>query len=186
MPIRLLKKLLAWTLLAIVIAVSVLIIQFFRFQHENVSINESGRTFTIEPGSNIKTIAHQLSLEKIIDDPWLFILLAKLKGMETSVRAGEYRLQEKIYTPSLEFAGVEGIMRQLVLKYFERQGVIVRIGRYFPELLLNASECFMCNSVQGVRPIQSINGEKFPIGTITQGLVQTFNNNKNMGSLAAC
>jgi UPF0755 protein len=33
-------------------------------------------------------------VEKIIDDPWLFILLAKFKGVETRVRAGEYRLQE--------------------------------------------------------------------------------------------
>jgi len=49
----------------------------------------------IESGSNIKSIARQLSLENIIDDPWLFILLAKLKGVETRVRAGEYLLQQE-------------------------------------------------------------------------------------------
>lgn len=94
MPIKLLKKILAWALMAAVIAISILVIQFVRFQHETVSIPESNRTFTIESGSNIKTIAHQLSLERIIDDPWLFILLAKLKGVETRVRAGEYQLQQ--------------------------------------------------------------------------------------------
>ena len=77
-----------------IIAISVLIIQFVRFQHETISIPDAERTFTIKSGSNIKTIAHQLSLERIIDDPWLFILLAKIKGVETSVRAGEYRLQQ--------------------------------------------------------------------------------------------
>ena len=46
----------------------------------------------IKSGSNIKSIAQQLSLEGVIEDPWLFILLAKLKGVETRVRAGEYRL----------------------------------------------------------------------------------------------
>ncbi len=77
-----------------IIAISVLIIQFVRFQHETVSIPDAERTFTIKSGSNFKTIAHQLALERIIDDPWLFILLAKIKGVETSVRAGEYRLQQ--------------------------------------------------------------------------------------------
>ena len=87
MPVKLLKKLFAWALLVSIVAISILVIQFMRFQHETVSIPDSERTFTIESGSNIKSIAHQLSLEKIIDDPWLFILLAKLEGVETSVRA---------------------------------------------------------------------------------------------------
>ncbi len=94
MPTILLKKIFLWALLAAVIAISVLVIQFLRFQYQTVSISEPGRTFTIESGSNIKMIAQQLSLEEIIDDPWLFILLAKIKGVEKSVRAGEYRLQQ--------------------------------------------------------------------------------------------
>ena len=94
MPTILFKKIFLWALLGTVIAISVLVIQFLRFQYQTVSISESGRTFTIESGSNIKMIAQQLSLEEIIDDPWLFILLAKIKGVEKSVRAGEYRLQQ--------------------------------------------------------------------------------------------
>lgn len=94
MPTILFKKIFLWALLGTVIAISVLVIQFLRFQYQTVSISEPGRTFTIESGSNIKMIAQQLSLEEIIDDPWLFILLAKIKGVEKSVRAGEYRLQQ--------------------------------------------------------------------------------------------
>ena len=94
MPTILFKKIFLWVLLGTVIAISVLVIQFLRFQYQTVSISEPGRTFTIESGSNIKMIAQQLSLEEIIDDPWLFILLAKIKGVEKSVRAGEYRLQQ--------------------------------------------------------------------------------------------
>ncbi len=94
MPAILFKKIFLWALLGTVIAISVLVIQFLRFQYQTVSISEPGRTFTIESGSNIKMIAQQLSLEEIIDDPWLFILLAKIKGVEKSVRAGEYRLQQ--------------------------------------------------------------------------------------------
>ncbi len=84
---------LLWGLFIFAIAISILIFEFQRFQHETVSIPGSDRIFTIKSGSNIKSIAQQLSMEKIIDDPWLFILLAKFKGVETRVRAGEYRLQ---------------------------------------------------------------------------------------------
>ncbi len=94
MPVKLLKKIFIWSLLVILIAVSVLVIHFFRFQYQPVSLSGSERIFTIQSGSNIKTIAQQLSLEEIINDPWLFILLAKVKGVETRVRAGEYRLQQ--------------------------------------------------------------------------------------------
>jgi len=93
MLFKFIKKILLWGLFATLVASVVLVVQFQRFKHETISISKPDRTFLIEPGSNIKSIARQLSLEKIIDDPWLFILLAKLKGVETRVRAGEYRLQ---------------------------------------------------------------------------------------------
>jgi len=89
------KKLFYWGLFLTLVATVVLIVQFQRFQNGIISITEPDRTFTIEAGSSIKSIARQLSLENIVDDPWLFILLAKLKGVETRVRAGEYRLQQE-------------------------------------------------------------------------------------------
>ena len=84
-------------------------------------------------------------------------------------------LHDEVYTPSVKFAGVEGVMRQQVLQHLENQDIPVQIGRYYPELLLQASECFLCNSVQGIRPIRSIDGAKISSGTISQMLIQTFN-----------
>ncbi|MFA9420063.1 MAG: endolytic transglycosylase MltG [Gammaproteobacteria bacterium] len=95
MLLKIVRKLLYWGLLLTLVATVVLIVQFQRFQHGTISVTETDRTFTIEAGSSIKSIARQLSLENIVDDPWLFILLAKLKGVETKVRAGEYRLQQE-------------------------------------------------------------------------------------------
>ena len=83
----------------------------------------------------------------------------------------------EVYTPSLEFAGVEGIMRQQILEHLEGQGISVQIGRFSPDLLLKASECFLCNSVRGVRPIRSIDEVIFSSGTISQRLKQVFNRN---------
>jgi len=91
--------------------------------------------------------------------------------------------QGEVYTPSLEFAGVEGIMRQQILKHLEDQAIPVHIGRFQPDLLLNASECFLCNSVHGVRPIRSIDDAKYSNGAISQMLIKAFNINGNLTSM---
>jgi len=91
--------------------------------------------------------------------------------------------QGEVYTPSLEFAGVEGIMRQQILKHLEDQAIPVHIGRFQPDLLLNASECFLCNSVLGVRPIRSIDDAKYSTGAISQMLIKAFNINENSTSI---
>ena len=84
-------------------------------------------------------------------------------------------LDEEVFTPSLEFAGVEGIMRKQIIKYLMEQSIEVKIGRYYPELLLKANECFVCNSVQGVRPIRSIDDTEFSTGTVTRMLISALN-----------
>ncbi|MDH3537577.1 MAG: endolytic transglycosylase MltG, partial [Gammaproteobacteria bacterium] len=89
---KLIKKLIAWTLFGSFLVIAVLVFQLLSFQHNAINLPEEATVFQIKPGSNIKIIAQEMSLQKIIDDPWLFILLAKLKGVETRVRAGEYLL----------------------------------------------------------------------------------------------
>lgn len=75
------------------LVIGVLVFQLLRFQHSTVAVPADQTIFLIKSGSNIKIIAQDLSLQKYIDDPWLFILLAKLKGVETRVRAGEYHIE---------------------------------------------------------------------------------------------
>jgi len=84
-------------------------------------------------------------------------------------------LRGEVYTPSLEFAGVEGIMRQQILNYLEDQAIHVNIGRFNCDLLLSASECFLCNNVHGIRPIRAIDNAIFTTGTISQMLMRSFN-----------
>lgn len=101
MLLKLIKKLIIWGILFSVLAVSILSIQLFRFQYKDIQLPGDEHVFLIVPGTNIKAISNKLSLEKIIEDPWLFILLAKLKGVETKVRAGEYRLRQGQSTSGL-------------------------------------------------------------------------------------
>jgi UPF0755 protein len=84
--------LLGFTLITAMVVVGVLVFQLLSFQHSTVAVAGEESIFMIKSGSNIKRIAEELTRQDYIEDPWLFILLAKLKGVETRVRAGEYHI----------------------------------------------------------------------------------------------
>lgn len=106
-------------LLIIVLASSVLAFQLIRFQFEAIHLSSKSQTFTILSGSNIKSIAQQLSLDKVIDDPWLFILMARIKGVETKVRAGEYQLRSALTTSELLDTFTRGLSIQYTFTIIE-------------------------------------------------------------------
>lgn len=82
--------------------------------------------------------------------------------------------QDTLCTPSLERSGVNGIMRQLILKEMKQCGKKVIIGSFVKEELLESDECFLCNSVQGISPITQIEDRLFSTGPITKQLQQEF------------
>ena len=90
---KFIKKFIAISMAGGALAIAVLVFKLLSFQHGSVTLPESEQVFLISPGSNIKSIAQDMTRRGIIDDPWLFILLAKLKDVETRVRAGEYLLE---------------------------------------------------------------------------------------------
>ncbi len=91
--VKLIKRLFILGTLAATLVVGVLVAQMLSFTNSEVKLPREEAVFLIKSGSNIKTIAQDLTMQGIIEDPWLFILLAKLKGVETRVRAGEYSIE---------------------------------------------------------------------------------------------
>ena len=96
-----LRRLLIWSIGAALLLGAILVFQLLRFQHGAIPLAEQPVVFLIRSGSNIKSIAQDLARQKIINDPWLFILLAKVKGLETRVRAGEYQIEPGISADDL-------------------------------------------------------------------------------------
>ena len=80
-----------------------------------------------------------------------------------------------VYTPSLERAGVNGIMRSKVIGQLHQDSIPVEIGRYTQSQLLDADECFLCNSVRGICPITAIDDQKFGVGDLTRRLMSLLN-----------
>ena len=80
-----------------------------------------------------------------------------------------------LYTPSLDFAGVAGIMRQLVIEQAGKMNLRVEQGRYTSQELLESAECFLCNSVSGITPIVAIDQQHFMPGDYTGALMAELN-----------
>lgn len=52
--------------------------------------------FSIEQGSSVKTIASQLAYAGVLPDAWSFVLLSRLMGVATLLKAGDYELTASI------------------------------------------------------------------------------------------
>src|SRR5210317_425830 len=117
--VKLIRRLLTWGLIVGLLLTAVLVFQLLSFQHGAIPLASGPSIFLIRSGSNIKSIAQGLAREKIINDPWLFILLAKVRGLETRVRAGEYQIDSGLTADELLDKFVEGNSIQYQLTIIE-------------------------------------------------------------------
>lgn len=68
-----------------------------------------------------------------------------------------------VSTPSLTYAGVNGVMREYILQYFKQQGIECEVRPMGLDDLKNADSMFLCNSVIGVWPICEFAGVKYSV-----------------------
>ena len=68
-----------WLIRLIILFIPILV-WIVHFLITPLRINKSDLSIEIEPGSSLKTIAFQLVDEKILNEPWRFIILTKALG----------------------------------------------------------------------------------------------------------
>jgi UPF0755 protein len=129
---KFIRRLLIWSFASALLMIAILVYQLLRFQHGAIPLVGEPAIFLIRPGSNIKSIAQDLARERIINDPWLFILLAKVKGLETKVRAGEYQIDPALTADEMLLMFAEGSAIQYNLTVIE--------GWSFQQLLATLAE----------------------------------------------
>lgn len=83
-------------------------------------------------------------------------------------------------TPSVECGILGGITREIVLSLAHEDKLEIEEGRYGPEQLKEADECFLTNTTMELMPVHTIDGHRvgknIP-GPITQRLQQLFRKN---------
>lgn len=75
--------------------------------------------FSIKPGSNLKDIAEQLNATGILSNAWSFILLSRVMGYESSLKAGDYEITEAIPLLQLLKRITDGTSSQSEIKFIE-------------------------------------------------------------------
>ncbi|MCW8830015.1 MAG: aminodeoxychorismate lyase [Gammaproteobacteria bacterium] len=79
----------------------------------------------------------------------------------------------KLFTPSLNYSGVDGIIRKQVLSIAQAQGIKTNITDINKEELIRMDEIFICNSLIGIWPVSSLDDANYKVGSITQSLFES-------------
>ena len=92
-------------------------------------INKADLAIEIEPGSSLKSIAFQLVDEKILNEPWRFILLSKALGQSRKLRPGNYNLNPNITPYQLLKSFVEGRATEGSITFIEGQDLDAMLNK---------------------------------------------------------
>ncbi len=76
-----------------------------------------------------------------------------------------------VHTPVIINAGVNGIMRNIILKLCEANGIMVTVDEISFEQVLDADEVFLTNSIMGVWPVKKINNQFYTPGLLTKNIM---------------
>ena len=98
-----------------------LLVWIVHFLVTPLHINKVDLAIEIEPGSSLKAIAFQLVDEKILNEPWRFILLTKALGQSKKLRPGNYNLNPNITPYQLLKSFLEGRATEGSITFLEGQ-----------------------------------------------------------------
>ena len=84
-------------------------------------INKADTAIEIEPGSSLRSIAFQLVDDKVLNEPWRFIMLAKILGQSRKLRPGNYNLNPNITPYQLLLSFIEGRATEGSITFIEGQ-----------------------------------------------------------------
>jgi UPF0755 protein len=99
MILKAIKQIVYLGILLVVVASLYLGYQFNQFRNSAITMQQESAEFLIKPGNSIRQVAQKLSDAGYIEDPVMFIALAKFEGKETSAKAGEYLIKSS-HTPA--------------------------------------------------------------------------------------
>jgi len=109
-----------WLIRLIILFIPILI-WIVQFLITPLQINKSDLSIEIEPGSSLKRIAFQLVDEKILNEPWRFIILTKALGQSRKLRPGNYNLNPNITPYQLLKSFVDGRATEGSITFIEGQ-----------------------------------------------------------------
>ena len=74
---------------------------------------------------------------------------------------------ERLLTPRLDLCGIRGVVRAQILANFTARSELRRVTL---DMVQEADEVFICNTVKGIIPVTAIDDQEFAIGPVTREL----------------
>ena len=113
--IRLLKFLIfSGVLLALLAAAGL-----YYYAHSELVLQQSPVTLEVRPGSSLKTVATQLATAGVLEQPDLFVLMARLRGDSTRLKAGNYEFTRPLTPLDLLERITRGDVTQVAITFVE-------------------------------------------------------------------
>ena len=78
----------------------------------------------------------------------------------------------RLYTPDLQYSGVNGIVRELLIEDVINHGIPVTVTKLMLADLESADEVFISNSVIGIRPVLAVNDHSISATAVTTSIGQ--------------
>ena len=96
------------------------------------------------------------------------ILLDREEHVVSAIAANIFLvIEDRLLTPRLDLCGVRGVVRSHILAGF---GARCEQRRITLDMLQEAAEVFICNTVKGIVPVTAIDDYEFEIGPVTREL----------------
>lgn len=89
------------------------------FANTPLHLPQSPYEFALKQGSSLRTIARQFQTEGLLQEPWRFILLARVFGKAGEIKAGNYLLDKEITPLQLIFKITRGDVSQSGIIFIE-------------------------------------------------------------------
>jgi len=148
------------------------------WQQQGIAVGISTIALGINPLTagikHLNRLEQVLVKQQIDQNQWLDAIVLDCQAcvIETSMANLFWRTGDKVFTPSLDFSGVNGLMRQQVIDHLTAKGVSVSQDRFKLSSVMDADEVFMTNCLMGITPINMIESKAFTLGETAKDLIK--------------
>lgn len=153
-----------------------------QWQTQGIALGVSTVALGINPLTaglkHLNRLEQVLVKQQIDENSWTdaIVLDCQAHIIETSMANIFWRTADNVYTPSLHFSGVKGLMRQQVIEQLDASDLTIVEDLFKLSSVMNADEVFITNCLMGVVPINAIESTTFRVGDTTTTLAKALNN----------
>jgi UPF0755 protein len=112
-------RLLRWMFIAAVVAVGAASGAFYYYANNEIALKQSPLAFDLKAGSSFRGAARQMADAGAIGDPQWFVLLGRLMGDATQIKAGNYEIESPITPLQLLRKITRGDFTQVAVTFIE-------------------------------------------------------------------